>query len=96
MGGNEDVFGNLEINAITIECDVTSNPPVQTYYFYDNNDVLLQGNSQRTFDIDNDRGYGDYYCQAENAVGISERKNFNVQLAATRKYRMEENFSPFI
>ena len=91
VGETEDVFGNLASDPIRIQCVVSANPAVQTYYFYDNANNLLQSDSRRTFDVDNDQGYGTYSCEAQNSVGRSGKQYFNVQEQSTRKCRICTN-----
>ena len=67
---------------------VTANPDVQTYYFYDIDNQVLQSSSSNTFEIDNDQGYGTYSCIAENEVGSSLRQYFVVQQRGGGKCRI--------
>lgn len=85
-GDTRNVYGNLASDPITIECVVSANPTVQTYYFYDSNNQVLQSSSSPTYEIDNDQGYGTYSCIAENAIGRSQGQYFNVQESGSRKY----------
>ena len=86
IGETQDVFGDLASSPIRIQCVVDANPAVQTYYFFDSNNNLVQGDSRRSLDIDNDQGYGTYSCEAENKVDRSQKQYFNVQPTSTRKY----------
>ena len=92
-GGNtRNVYGNLTTSSISIVCEVTAKPVVDNYYFYDNSGQLLQVSKNDTYIITATRGYGRYYCRAENAIGLSLDQFFFVQPSVCKYFSYVTNF----
>ena len=79
-GNSKDVYGNLTVSSIELQCEVNANPPVHTYYFYNNaGRVVFSSSSTDKFIVSEAQGYGRYYCRAENSIGTSAELYFFVR-----------------
>ena len=79
-GNSKDVYGNLTVSSIELQCEVNANPPVHTYYFYNNaGRVVFSSTTTDKFIVSEAQGYGRYYCRAENSIGTSAELYFFVR-----------------
>ncbi|KAL4229336.1 hypothetical protein ACF0H5_012377 [Mactra antiquata] len=79
-GGTTDVIVH-DFNAgdLTLTCDMTGNPAITRYYFYDASNTLLANITTNTYSVTSSQGYQTYYCLARNSVGLSNQLSFEVQ-----------------
>lgn len=70
-GDTKIVYNNFDNGDIVLTCDMSANPAVTQYTFYNAGGGILQSSSSSAYTVTSAQGYGVYSCKAINAVGTS-------------------------